>query len=63
MIFVSSSAHAEATLVIILVGFNARILDSNIFNGGTFLLILLTCLIASIATESATKMNIRNGDD
>ena len=62
LIFGLSSAHAAATLAVILVGYNAGILDANILNG-TVLLILITCIVASFATESAAKMIIRDGDD
>lgn len=54
LIFGLSGAHAAATLAIILVGFNARIIDENILNG-TIILILITCLVASFATEKAGK--------
>lgn len=54
LIFGLSGAHAAATLAVILVGFNAGILDSNILNG-TVILILITCVIASFATERAAK--------
>lgn len=62
LIFGLSSAHAAATLAVILVGYKAGILDANILNG-TVVLILVTCIIASFATESAAKMIIRNSDD
>lgn len=55
LIFGLSSAHAAATLAVILVGFNAGILDENILNG-TVILILVTCVIASFATEKAAKL-------
>ncbi|KEO73029.1 cation:proton antiporter [Anditalea andensis] len=55
LIFGLSSAHAAATLAVILVGFRAEILDENILNG-TIILILLTCIIASFATEKAAKI-------
>lgn len=58
LIFGLSSAHAAATLAVILVGFKAGILDANILNG-TVILILVTCIVASFATESAAKMIIR----
>lgn len=61
LIFGLSSAHAAATLAVILVGYNAGILDSNILNG-TVVLILVTCIIASFATESAAKMIIQESD-
>ena len=54
LIFGLSSAHAAATLAIILVGYNAGILDKNILNG-TIILILITCIISSFATEKAAK--------
>ncbi len=62
LIFGLSSAHAAATLAVILVGYKAGILDSNILNG-TVVLILVTCIIASFATESAVKDIIRNSDE
>src|SRR5690606_17117361 len=54
IIFGLSSAHAAATLAVILVGFNLEIIDENILNG-TILLILITCLVASFVTEEAGK--------
>ncbi len=54
VIFGLSSAHAAATLAIILVGYNAKIIDINILNG-TVILILITCIVASFVTESAAK--------
>jgi nucleotide-binding universal stress UspA family protein len=54
LIFGLSSAHAAATLAVILVGFNLGIIDENILNG-TIILILVTCLVASFITEDAGK--------
>src|SRR5690606_918927 len=54
LIFGLSSAHAAATLAVILVGFKANILDENILNG-TIILILITCVVASFAAEQASK--------
>lgn len=54
LIFGLSSSHAAATMAIILVGFRAGIIDENILNG-TIILILVTCLVASFATEKAAK--------
>lgn len=54
LIFGLSSAHAAATLAVILVGYKAQILDENILNG-TIILILITCIVASFATEKAAK--------
>lgn len=54
LIFGLSNAHAAATLAIILVGYREGILDINILNG-TIVLILVTCVVASFATERAAK--------
>jgi Kef-type K+ transport system membrane component KefB len=52
VIFGLSSAHAAATLAVILVGYRIGIIDENILNG-TVILILVTCLVASFVTENA----------
>lgn len=57
LIFGLSSSHAAATLAVILVGFQAGIIDENALNG-TILLILVTCLAATIVTENASKLII-----
>ncbi|QAA82022.1 cation:proton antiporter [Aequorivita sp. H23M31] len=62
LIFGLSSAHAAATLAVILVGYKAGILDDNILNG-TVILILVTCIVASFVTERAAKSIIRSSDD
>lgn len=54
LIFGLSSSHAAATLAIILVGFEAGILDENTLNA-TIILILFTCVISSIVTERAAR--------
>jgi Kef-type K+ transport system membrane component KefB len=54
LIFGLSSAHAAATLAVILVGYNIGLIDDNILNG-TIVLILITCLVASFVTEDAGK--------
>jgi Kef-type K+ transport system membrane component KefB len=61
LIFGLSASHAAATLAIILVGYNAKILDENILNG-TIILILITCVVASFATEKAAKKIIISSD-
>ncbi|KIC92282.1 cation:proton antiporter [Flavihumibacter sp. ZG627] len=61
LIFGLSSAHAAATLAIILVGFREGILDENILNG-TIILILITCLVASFATENATRQIVMDSE-
>lgn len=55
LIFGLSSSHAAATLAIILVGYKAGILDEYILNG-VIILILFTCIVASIFTQRAAKM-------
>jgi len=54
LIFGLSSSHAAATLAIILIGYKSKIIDDNILNG-TVILILVTCMVASIVTERAGK--------
>ncbi len=54
LIFGLSSAHAAATLAIIKAGYDKHIIDGNVLNG-TIVLILITCLIASLVTEVAGK--------
>ncbi len=54
LIFGLSSAHAAATLAVIMVGYTAGIIDENILNG-IIILILITCVVASFATERAAK--------
>lgn len=61
LIFGLSSSHAAATLAVVLVGHNAGILDDNILNG-TIILILVTCVVASFATEKAAKNMILSGE-
>jgi Kef-type K+ transport system membrane component KefB len=54
LIFGLSSSHAAATLAIILVGYKAGLLDEYILNG-TIILILLTCIVASVFTQNAAR--------
>ncbi len=54
LIFGLSTSHAAATLAIILVGFREGIIDITVLNG-TILLILITCIVASLVTERAAK--------
>ncbi|HEY9168930.1 MAG TPA: cation:proton antiporter [Lutibacter sp.] len=62
LIFGLSASHAAATLAIILVGYKVNILDENILNG-TIILILVTCIVASFATEKAGKKIVIEMDD
>lgn len=54
-IFGLSSGHAAATLAVIIVGYNAEIIDINILNG-TIILILITSIVATLATQNAATM-------
>lgn len=54
LIFGLSSSHAAATIAVILVGFQSGLIDENILNG-TIILILVTCVTASVVTERAAK--------
>src|SRR5690554_763532 len=62
LIFGLSSAHAAATLAVILVGFKAGIIDENILNA-TIIIILVSCIVASFATEGAAKMIVQDSDE
>jgi len=62
VIFGLSSAHAAATIAVILIGFNMGIINENVLNG-TVILILITCLVGSFVTESAgRKLAITESD-
>ena len=54
LIFGLSSSRAAAILAVILVGYEAGIIDINILNG-TIILILISCIVASFVTEFASK--------
>ncbi len=62
IIFGLSGGHAAATLAIIIVGHEAKIIDDNILNG-TVILILITCIVASLVTEKAAKQVIQDSED
>ena len=62
VIFGLSSGHAAATLAVILVGYNAKIIDINILNG-TIILILITSIVATLATENAAKLIVKETND
>jgi len=57
LIFGLSTSHAAATLAIILVGFDLKLLDENILNG-TIIVILISCLVSSFVTENAGRKYI-----
>ena len=54
LIFGLSSAHAAATLAVVLVGYNAGIVDDGILNA-IVVIILVSCIIASFVTEYAAR--------
>ncbi len=54
LIYGLSASHAAATLAVIMVGHRMGVIDDNILNG-TIVLILVTCLVATVATESAAR--------
>ena len=54
LVFGLSSSHAAATLAMILIGYKNGIIDANLLNG-TIVLILVTCMVASFATERAAR--------
>ena len=54
IIFGLGSAHAAATLAIILIGFDLKLFDASILNG-TILMILVSCLASTFITENAAK--------
>ncbi len=54
VIFGLSSAHAAATLAVILVGFQMQLVDENVLNGA-IILIFVTCLVSSFVTENAGR--------
>ena len=54
LIFGLSTAHAAATLAIIMVGYESGILSIQIVNG-TIVLILITCMVSSFVAENAGK--------
>lgn len=54
VMFGLTSAHAAATIAVILIGYNLGLVDENILNG-TIILILITCLTGSFVTANAGK--------
>jgi Kef-type K+ transport system membrane component KefB len=54
VIFGLTNGQAAATLAAITIGFNLGLLNEQVLNG-TVLMILITCLIASFATESGGR--------
>lgn len=54
IIFGLSTSHAAATIAVILIGYNMKIIDENVLNG-TIILILITCMTGSFVTANAGK--------
>jgi Kef-type K+ transport system membrane component KefB len=54
IIFGLSTSHAAATIAVILIGYNMKIVDENVLNG-TIVLILITCMTGSFVTANAGK--------
>jgi Kef-type K+ transport system membrane component KefB/nucleotide-binding universal stress UspA family protein len=54
LLFGLTSSHAAAILAVIMVGFRIGIVDEVIINGTVFL-IMMTCLISSVVTESSGR--------
>ncbi|HNW89243.1 MAG TPA: cation:proton antiporter [Bacteroidales bacterium] len=54
VLFGLSSSHAAATIALIMVGFNLKIIDINVLNG-TVVVIFVSCLISSFVTENAGR--------
>ncbi|MHC1704531.1 MAG: cation:proton antiporter [Tenuifilaceae bacterium] len=54
LIFGLSSSHAAATIAVILIGYQFGIIDINVLNA-TSILILVTCLVSSFETENASR--------
>lgn len=54
MIFGLSNAQAASTLAAVVIGYNIGLFNESILNG-TLLMILVTCLISSFATERAGR--------
>jgi nucleotide-binding universal stress UspA family protein len=61
LIFGLSSAHAAETLAVIIIGYHVGIVDQDILNG-TIILILITAIVASFATEQAAKRMVVSGE-
>lgn len=60
LIFGLSTSHAAATIAVILIGYNMKIIDENVLNG-TIILILVTCMTGSFVTANAGKNMVISG--
>jgi len=61
LLFGLTSSHAAAILAVIMVGYRIGIVDENVVNG-TIILILITCLVSSVVTESAGRKIVLGGN-
>ncbi|MBN2571334.1 MAG: cation:proton antiporter [Ignavibacteriales bacterium] len=61
IIFGLSSSKAVAALAIVIVGFNANILPESVLNG-TVVLIMVSCIVASIITDRAARKIVINSE-
>lgn len=62
LIFGLSSGHAAATLAVIMVGYEAEILDITILNG-TIILILITSIVSTLVTENTAKKLVKEEEE
>lgn len=62
LLFGLTSSHAAAILAVIMVGYRTGIVDENVING-TIILILITCLVSSVVTESAGRKIALRGNE
>src|SRR5690606_12226913 len=62
LMFGLSTSRAAATLAVILVGYEAGIVDESILNG-TVILILITCIVSTFITEYAAKKIVVSEED
>jgi nucleotide-binding universal stress UspA family protein len=62
LLFGLTSSHAAAILAVIMVGYRIGIVDENVING-TIILILITCLVSSVVTESAGRKIALSGNE
>lgn len=61
VLFGLTSAHAAATLAVILIGFQIGLVDEATLNG-TIILILISCLVASFITENSGRKLVIEAD-
>lgn len=61
LIFGLSTAHAAATLAVVMVGYRAGIVDDTVLNG-IVIVILVSCIVASFVTERAAAEIARSSE-